>query len=56
MKHRDLIDALLKAGFVLERTGKHDIYVKGNVEVQIPHHREVNEITAKSILKKAGVI
>ena len=56
MKHRDLIDAITKAGFVLERTGKHDIYVKGDIEVQIPHHKEVNEITARSIMKKAGVI
>ena len=55
LKHRDITDALAKAGYKVVRTGRHEIWVKGNVAVQVPHHREINELTAKSILKKAGV-
>jgi mRNA interferase HicA len=30
--------------------GKHDIYVAGGQEVSVPRHREINELTAASIL------
>lgn len=57
MKRRDLIQKLLKAGYKLARDdGNHTIYEKiGSRSVQIPRHRELNELTAKSILKVAGI-
>ena len=37
-------------------TGDHTIYKKaGCVILQVPRHREVNENTAKAILKDAGL-
>lgn len=36
--------------------GGHTIYEKnGSHPVQVPRHREINELTAKSILKAAGL-
>lgn len=57
MKHRDLVNALEAAGYTLARDdGDHAIYTKpGCRPVQVPRHREVNEYTAKAILKAAGV-
>ncbi|WP_302178508.1 type II toxin-antitoxin system HicA family toxin [Phascolarctobacterium succinatutens] len=48
---------LSQAGFKLERDdGDHSIYKKpGSRSVQVPRHRELNELTAKAILKAAGV-
>ena len=54
MKHRDLINELRRLGFKLERNGgEHDLYTKEKVTVEVPRHREINEITAKKILKQA---
>lgn len=57
MKRRDLVNLLLQAGYKLERDdGDHTIYKKpGSRAVQVPRHRELNELTAKSILKVAGI-
>ncbi len=57
MKRRDLIKKLEAAGYKIDREdGGHTIYEKeGNRPVQVPRHREINEITAKSILKAAGL-
>ena len=57
MKRRDLVKMLSQAGFKLERDdGDHSIYKKtGSRSVQVPRHRELNELTAKAILKAAGV-
>ena len=56
MKRRDLIKKLETAGYKLNRTGDHAIYEKkGGRPVQVPNHRELNEITAKEILKAAGL-
>ena len=56
MKRRDLIKKLESAGYKPDRNGDHEIYEKkGSRPVQIPNHREVNEETAKAILKVAGV-
>jgi len=47
---------LEKAGYRLDRNGEHAIYEKtGSRPVQIPNHREINEYTAKVILKTAGI-
>lgn len=57
MKRRDLIRILKSAGYRIDRDdGNHTIYEKeGRRPVQVPRHREINENTAKSILKTAGL-
>jgi mRNA interferase HicA len=56
VKRKDLIKKLVAAGYRLDRTGDHAIYEKaGSRPVQIPNHREINEYTAKAILKAAGI-
>ena len=57
MKRRDLVKLLRQAGYQEARNdGGHAIYAKsGSRPVQIPNHREVNEHTAKAILKAAGL-
>ncbi len=57
MKRRDLIKKLEAAGYRLDRNdGDHTIYEKeGERPVQVPRHREVNENTARAILKAAGL-
>jgi len=56
MKYRILAKKLKAAGYKLVRTGDHDIYQKENARsVQVPHHRDVNEETAKAILRAAGI-
>lgn len=57
MKRRDLIKKLESAGYTKDRDdGNHTIYEKkGKRPVQVPRHREVNENTANSILKTAGL-
>ena len=57
MKRRDLVKKLEEAGYHLDRDGDHSIYEKkGCRPVQVPKHRELNERTAKQILKDAGLI
>ena len=57
MKRRDLIKKLEAAGYKGDRdNGNHTVYEKeGSRPVQVPRHREINENTAKSILKVAGL-
>lgn len=56
MKRRDLIKKLETAGYRLDRDGDHSIYEKeGCRPVQVPKHREINENTARAILKAAGL-
>jgi predicted RNA binding protein YcfA (HicA-like mRNA interferase family) len=55
MKKTELIQRLNQQGAVLlRRGGKHDVYVqpKTNKEATVPRHTEINEFTAKAILKK----
>jgi len=56
VKRKELIRKLKAAGYRLDRTGDHSIYEKlGCCPVQVPNHREINEYTAKAILKAAGI-
>ena len=57
MKRRDLIKKLEAAGYKEDRNdGNHAIYEKQGVRpVQVPNHREINENTAKAILRIAGL-
>jgi len=57
MKRRDLIKRLKTAGYrEVRNDGGHAIYEKkGNRPVQVPNHREINENTARTILKIAEI-
>jgi len=56
VKRRDLVKKLTAAGYKLNRTGDHAIYEKdGARPVQVPGHTEINENTAREILKAAGL-
>lgn len=56
MKRCNLIKKLESAGFVFkEHGGNHDTYKRGNDTEQVPRHTEINEITARRILKKWGL-
>jgi len=54
MKRRDLEQALRDLGWSLTRHGsRHDIWGKGEHELAVPRHNEINEYTAKAILREA---
>lgn len=56
MKYRDLVKQLKQAGYKKVRDGDHEIYEKpGGRPVMVPKHREINENTAKQILRDAGL-
>lgn len=57
MKRRDLIKKLEANGFkAIRDDGDHTIYkASGKRSVQVPKHREINENTARQILKNAGL-
>lgn len=56
MKRRDLIKKLEAVGYKADRDGDHTIFEKKDHRpVQVPKHREVNEYTARAILKAAGL-
>ncbi len=57
MKRRDLILILKENGFSKIRdNGDHTIFKAPNKRaVQVPKHREINENTARRILKDAGL-
>ena len=55
IKRRDLVKRLKAAGYESVRNdGNHEIFSDGKQIIPIPRHREINEITAKEILKRAG--
>ncbi len=56
MKHKDLIDLLLKNGWQFKRHGgNHDVYTNGKDREAIPRHKEISEQLAKSIIKRRGL-
>ena len=53
MKHRKLIKEVESYCWWLERHGtRHDIYTTGTQKEEIPRHPDVNEMTAKDIIKR----
>ncbi|MDR1352837.1 MAG: type II toxin-antitoxin system HicA family toxin [Treponema sp.] len=55
MKRSELLQKLKRQGAVLVRHGaKHDVYIQPGTgkEAAVPRHDEINEYTAKTILKK----
>jgi predicted RNA binding protein YcfA (HicA-like mRNA interferase family) len=56
MKRRILIKKLESNGWYLKRNGaEHDIYTNGIASEPIPRHPDVNERTAKAIIKRRGL-
>jgi mRNA interferase HicA len=54
MKKIDLERQLIKFGWKFSRHGgNHDIWTNGEKNESVPRHREINEYTAKKILKAA---
>ncbi len=54
MKRSDLERRLRELGWEFARHGgRHDVWAKGDHEIAVPRHREINEYTAKAILKEA---
>ncbi len=55
MKRRELEQQLREMGWIFSRHGnKHDIWTNGASEIAVPRHHEINEYTAKKILRDAG--
>lgn len=58
MKRRELIKRLENAGWILINGSKHDMVKhpdRSGIKIPIPRHSEINEYTAKQILKEAGL-
>ena len=56
VKRRDLVKKLIASGYSEERNSDHAIFEKqGARPVQVPNHREINENTARAILRAAGL-
>ena len=55
MQRRELVRILLQAGFVSRGGTKHEVFVKGRVRVLVKRHREIEDQSAKKILRKAGL-
>jgi mRNA interferase HicA len=54
VKRRELEKKLQRFGWKFDRHGrKHDIWTNGEYEIAVPRHNEINEYTAKAILKDA---
>ena len=47
---------LKQLGWWLLRQGKHEIWTNGELTIPVPRHDEINEMTARGILKDARVI
>jgi len=58
MKRRDLIKKLQKAGWQIIEGANHSLAIHPNdsgIKLSIPRHNEINEYTARGILKDAGL-
>ena len=54
MKRLDLEKKLKKLGWYLDREGgSHEIWTNGKITEPVPRHKEIGEILAKKILRKA---
>lgn len=54
MKKKDLERELKKLGFnLIPAGGKHDKWSNDRDSIAVPRHREINEYTAKGIIKQA---
>lgn len=55
MQRRILVKLLLEAGYESRGGTKHEKFTKGSVTVKVKRHREIEDETAKRILKAAGL-
>lgn len=56
MKRKDLLKMVRAAGYEIVEGGNHTLIYKGSTYVDaIPRHTEINEITAKAIIKRLGL-
>jgi mRNA interferase HicA len=56
VKRKDLIKLLEQNGWHLDREGaNHSIYTKDDKTEPIPRHKEIDELLAKSIIKRQGL-
>lgn len=55
MHRRELVSRLLKAGFVSIGGTRHERFRRGSTIVQVKRHSEIDEQTAKRILRQAGL-
>ena len=58
MKRRDLIKRLQSEGWQITEGGNHSVATHPNnpgMKISIPRHSEINQYTAKGILKDAGI-
>lgn len=54
MKKVDLEKQLTRLGWRFSRHGgNHDVWTNGKINESVPRHKEINEFTAKKILKTA---
>jgi predicted RNA binding protein YcfA (HicA-like mRNA interferase family) len=54
VKRRDIERRLLELGWRMVRHGaRHDVWARGDDELVVPRHSEINEYTAKAILRQA---
>jgi len=54
VKRRDIERRLLELGRRMVRHGaRHDVWARGDDELVVPRHSEINEYTAKAILRQA---
>ena len=51
MKKKDLEKALRKFGWWRISGSKHDKWTNGEISIAVPRHTEINEFTARGILK-----
>ena len=56
MKRKDLLKLFEKNGWWIEREGgNHTIITDGKNREPLPRHKEINEITARAIIKRRGL-
>jgi predicted RNA binding protein YcfA (HicA-like mRNA interferase family) len=55
MKRRDIEKRPHEMGWRMIRHGaRHDVWARGDNEIVVPRHGEINEYTARAILREAG--
>ena len=55
VNHQDAVRALQKAGFRVDRQGKHIVMTDGVRIITIPRHNPVNAFTMGGIVRDAGL-
>jgi predicted RNA binding protein YcfA (HicA-like mRNA interferase family) len=54
VKRRDIERRLRELGWRMARHGaRHDVWARGDDDLVVPRHAEINEYTAKAILTRA---